>query len=180
MLKIVTLPAKNLRERSKEVDRDFLLNVDTQKLMLEMIEAMYKNDGIGLAAPQIGKNLRICVIGEGADKKLEDDLILVNPVWEKTSKQTNVDLEGCLSVPGTVGKVKRFSRIYVTAWNKDGNKIEFEAKNFLARVIQHEVDHLDGILFIDKATDIFKEEISQKMEKLIYSPKSSDTHSLKI
>lgn len=180
MLHILTLPAKSLREKSKEVDRNFLLNVDTQKLMLEMIEAMYKNDGIGLAAPQIGKNIRICVIGKAADKKMEDDLILVNPVWEKTGKKTNVDLEGCLSVPGAFGKVKRFARIYVTAWDKDGNKIEFEAKNFLARVIQHEVDHLDGILFIDKATDIFKEETSQKMADLTHLSKLSDTHSLKI
>lgn len=167
MLKIITLPVASLRERSKEIDRDFLLSDEIQKLMTEMIETMYHDDGIGLAAPQIGQNIRLCVIGKEADKKLKEDLILVNPVWEKTSKKTNVDVEGCLSVPRTFGKVKRFSQIYVTALSKDGDKIEFEANNFLARVTQHEVDHLDGILFIDKATDIFKEE-------------NGDTHSLKI
>ena len=154
MLNVITLPATSLRERSKEIDRDFLLKPETQKLMVEMIDTMYQDDGAGLAAPQIGKNIRICVIGQEADKKLTKDLILVNPVWEKISKKTNLDTEGCLSVPGVFGRVKRFSKIYVTALDRKANKIEFEAKNFFARVIQHEVDHLDGILFIDKATDI--------------------------
>ena len=155
MLPIVKNPTPSLRERSTEIDRDFLLFKETQKLIDEMVPTMYGDDGIGLAAPQVGKNVRICVIGKAADKKLKEDLVLINPIWEKTSKKTNVDTEGCLSVPKTFGKVKRYTRIHVTALDRDANEIEFNAKNFFARVIQHEVDHLDGVLFIDKATDIY-------------------------
>ena len=178
MLKIITLPAKSLRERSKEVDRDYVNAAETQKLMAEMIATMYEDDGIGLAAPQIGQNIRICVIGQEADKGLKDDLILINPVWKKTSKKTNFDLEGCLSVPHTFGKVKRFSEIYVTALDRNANKIEFAAKKFFARVIQHEVDHLDGILFVDIATDICTED--NRPNDLLCPPNLSDKHSLNI
>jgi peptide deformylase len=158
MLNIITLPSNSLREPSKEIDKDFLKLPETQKFIDEMIPMMYKSDGVGLASPQVGKNIRICVISKEADKKLKQDLILVNPAWERTGKKTNTDVEGCLSVPDTFGKVKRFSRISVKAWNRDGEEISFEAKKFLARVIQHECDHLDGILFVDKAFDICKTE----------------------
>jgi len=154
MLKILTDPTPSLRKRSKEIDHDFLLSQKTQKLIDEMIPKMYESDGIGLAAPQIGENIRICIIGKESDKKLKEDLVLVNPVWEKTSKKTDIDTEGCLSVPNTFGKVKRYVHIQVDALDRNGNKISFSAKKFLARVIQHEVDHLDGILFVDKAKDI--------------------------
>ncbi|KKQ28128.1 MAG: Peptide deformylase [Candidatus Magasanikbacteria bacterium GW2011_GWC2_37_14] len=161
MLKIVTLPNPKLRERSTEIDRDFLLSPEIQTLIIEMSPKMYTSDGIGLAAPQVGYNIRLCIIGKEAlklDKKnklpVEFDLILVNPTWQKTSRKTNIDEEGCLSVPGIIGKVKRQSDIEVEAWNEKGEKIKFAAHNYFARVIQHEVDHLDGILFIDKAKDI--------------------------
>ena len=80
----------------------------------------------------------------------------MNPVWTKTSIRKDWDTEGCLSVPKTYGKVKRYKHIMVKALDKDGNELNFEAHNFFARVIQHEVDHLDGILFIDKAKDIYE------------------------
>lgn len=155
MLKIITLPAKSLTQRSKEIDPDFLLSAEVQKLIAAMIPKMYTSDGIGLAAPQIGKNIRICIIGKEADKNLKEDLVLVNPVWEKTSKKKNVEIEGCLSVPNTSGKVSRYTNIQVNGLDRLGKQISFVAKKFFARVIQHEVDHLNGILFIDKAKDIF-------------------------
>lgn len=162
MLKIVTLPAKNLRERSVEIDRDFLLKKETQKLIKEMIPTMYAADGIGLAATQVGNNIRVCTIGKAAipEKHLlkQEDLILVNPVWRKTSIRKVEDLEGCLSVPKTWGKVKRYKNIQVTAWDQNGNPLSFNASDMLARVVQHEVDHMDGILFIDKAKDIHQVE----------------------
>jgi len=180
MLKIITLPTPSLRERSKEIDRDFLLSPQTQKLIDEMIPKMYESDGIGLAAPQIAHNIRICIIGKDSDKKLKEDLVLVNPTWKKSSKKKNTDLEGCLSVPHTFGKVIRYTHIDVQALDRHGNKISFSAKKFLARVIQHEVDHLDGILFIDKATEIYKEEINNKPNKTIQQTNLKDEHSLKI
>ena len=121
-----------------------------------MIPTMYGDDGIGLAAPQVANNIRICIIGKQADKSLGSDLVLVNPVWTKNNKKTNIDDEGCLSVPGKFGKVKRYTDIHVDAWDRHGNPLSFDAKQFFARVVQHEVDHLDGILFIDKATDIYE------------------------
>jgi len=161
MLKIVTLPNPKLRERSTEIDRDFLLSKEIQELISEMISKMYNSDGIGLAAPQVGHNIRLCIISKDAlklDKKnilpTEFDLVLINPVWQKTSRKTNIDEEGCLSVPGLLGKVKRHSDIEVEAWNEKGEKIKFSAHNYFARVIQHEVDHLDGVLFVDKAKDV--------------------------
>jgi peptide deformylase len=159
MLNIVTLPATSLRDRSKEIDRDVLLSEETQELIREMIPKMYDADGIGLAAPQVGHNIRICVIGKDAIPRghallKKADLVLVNPVWERTSRKTEVDQEGCLSVPGKVGNVKRYKDIRVQALDQKGQLISFDAKNFFARVVQHEVDHLNGILFIDKAKDI--------------------------
>lgn len=175
MLKIVTLPTESLREQSKEIDRDFLLSEKTQKLLDEMVPAMYKYDGVGLAAPQIGHNIRVCTIAKVADKKLKEDLILVNPTWEKISKKKNTDTEGCLSVPQVFGKVVRYSDIHVEAWDRHGNKLSFDAKKFFARVVQHECDHLNGVLFIDKATDLYKEEPS-----ITKTAANKDDHTIKI
>jgi peptide deformylase len=156
MLEIVKIPIQTLRERSLEVTRNFLMDSDTQKLIDEMVPTMYDDDGIGLAAPQVGQNIRICVIGKDADIELNDDLILINPIWSPKSRKKNVDVEGCLSVPGIFGKVKRYTNIDVSAWDRHGAELHFEAKNFFARVVQHEVDHLNGVLFIDKARDIYE------------------------
>lgn len=165
ILPIVTVPTESLRIRSTEVDRDVLLSDDTQTFIDNMIPTMYDDDGIGLAAPQVGNNIRICVVGKEAvpnrlkvstgDINPREDLVLVNPVWQKTSRKTAWDTEGCLSVPRTFGKVKRYTNIAVTAQDRHGNDVAFDASAFFARVIQHEVDHLDGILFIDKAKDVY-------------------------
>ncbi len=162
MLEIITIPTESLREKSKEIDRDFLLSADTQHFIQQLIATMYNDDGAGIASPQVRKNIRVCIIGKSGiklDKKTSindnEDLILVNPVWTKTSIRKDWDTEGCLSVPKIYGKVKRYKHIMVKAWDKDGQEINFEAHNFFARVIQHEIDHLDGVLFIDKAKDIY-------------------------
>ncbi len=175
MLKIATIPTESLRERSTDVDRDYLFSADIQHFIQELIAIMYNTDGIGIAAPQVGKNIRLCIIGKSAlqiDYKTRSgktrfkkagldpnsDLILVNPIWTKTSIKKDWDNEGCLSVPKTYGKVRRYKNISVKALDKDGKEINFEANNFFARVIQHEADHLDGVLFIDKAKDIYQVE----------------------
>lgn len=166
MLPIIKLPTPSLRQRSVEIDRETLLSADVQKLIQDMIPTMYGDDGIGLAAPQVARNIRVCVVGKDAvhmdnrpnetkKSKAEKDLVLVNPVWERVSKKTAWDTEGCLSVPKKYGKVKRYTEIKVSAWDEKGNPLEFIAKKFFARVIQHEVDHLDGVLFIDKAKGVY-------------------------
>jgi len=156
ILPIVTIPTPSLRDRSKEVTRDFVLQADTQEFIKNLIITMYADDGIGIASPQVGKNIRICIVGREATPDKKQDLVLVNPVWSKTSRKTEWDTEGCLSVPKVYGKVKRYTNIHVDALDAQGNPISFEAKKFFARVIQHEVDHLDGVLFIDKAKDTYE------------------------
>lgn len=166
MLPIVKLPTASLRERSKEIDTAFLLTPETQQLIQDMIPTMYGDDGIGLAAPQVGQNIRLCIVGKASIPKKHElravtadqnkDLILVNPVWKKMSRKMVWDTEGCLSVPKVFGKVQRQKYIAVKALDECGHQLQFTAENFFARVIQHEVDHLDGILFIDKAKDVYR------------------------
>ena len=123
-----------------------------------MMPVMYSADGIGLAGVQVGHSLRICTIGKLAvppkHTLKQEDFVLINPVWTNASKRKKEDSEGCLSVPKTFGKVNRYKYIKVTALDRHGNSLSFDAKDLLARVVQHEVDHMDGILFIDKATNI--------------------------
>jgi len=164
MLDIVKIPTPSLRERSRELEVGELNTPEIKKLIADMIPTMYGDDGIGLAAPQVGVNIRIFSIGKDAIPKRHKiwkslggewrDLIFINPEWGKTSKKTTTEMEGCLSVPGVFGKVKRWKDIEVTAQDSFGEKFTFDASNFFARVIQHETDHLNGILFIDKASDL--------------------------
>lgn len=173
MFKVIALPTKSLRQASDEVDAVYLLKPETQNFMDELIKTMYDDDGIGIAAPQVARNVRVCVIGKDAippDCAYHgSDLILANPRWEKISKKTLIQQEGCLSVPGLIGKVKRCKDIKVSALDKKGKEISFEARGFFARVVQHEVDHLNGILFIDKATDIRRVESKKPINPEVIS-----------
>ncbi|MEK7644639.1 MAG: peptide deformylase [Patescibacteria group bacterium] len=162
---IVKLPAASLRQPSLPIDRREIKSKKIQELVVALIPTMYAADGIGIAAPQVGKNIRLCVIGKmafkkhkrvnGANESTDTDMALINPSWVKLSKKTAVDVEGCLSVPGKQGKVRRYRDILVSAMNASGENVEFEAHGYLARVVQHEVDHLDGILFVDRAIEIY-------------------------
>ncbi|MBI2436898.1 MAG: peptide deformylase [Candidatus Magasanikbacteria bacterium] len=134
MFPIVKLPTQSLKDPSTEVDRDFVLQADTQEFIKELIETMYAGDGIGIASPQVGKNVRICIVGKDAVPGKEKDFVLINPVWQKTSRKKVWEVEGCLSVPKTFGKVARYVGIHVEAMNEAGKKIEFDAHKFFARV----------------------------------------------
>jgi peptide deformylase len=127
------------------------LSSDIQKLIPEMIETMLKKDGIGLAGPQIGKSFRIIVIHH-KDK----DLVMINPRMIKKSLTKDWDEEGCLSVPEIFGDVRRCKKVIVKYIDENGKEQKLSGEGLLARVIQHEIDHLDGILFIDKAKNIRK------------------------
>jgi len=136
-----------LRKVSKRVEK---IDHKILELLEDMAETMYKANGIGLAAPQVGILKRIVVIDIG------DGIIeLINPeILEESGEQE--DIEGCLSIPGVVGEVKRPYRVRVEALNRDGQKFVVEGEGLLARALCHEMDHLDGVLFIDKAKNIRK------------------------
>jgi len=149
MLKIITHPNPILKQRSQEVTD--VLDSEIQALLPEMKETMIKGDGVGLAAPQIGKNIRLFVI------RLEDEnFIMFNPVIVQKSFWQEWDEEGCLSVPHIFGDVKRNKSVVVEYTDEKNQKQKMGAKSLLARIIQHEIDHLDGILFIERAKNIKK------------------------
>ena len=133
-----------LRKKCRPVE-----TIDEKILTLldDMAETMYSADGVGLAAPQIGVLKRIAVIDVG------DDLIeLINPEVISFSGSQTAD-EGCLSVPGKYGKVERPQKVTVRATDRDGNLFEIEGEDLLARALCHEIDHLDGVVFVDKVTE---------------------------
>ena len=146
LLKIKTAGDPVLKEVSAPVDK---ITKRLRKLLDDMAETMYASDGVGIAAPQVGESIRVCVVD--VDKKNRYDLI--NPVitWREGSV---VDNEGCLSCPNLFGDVERAEKIRVEYTSRFGKKKILEADGLLARCIQHEIDHLDGQLFIDIAKNI--------------------------
>jgi len=159
-LPIVTYPAPSLRERSQEIDPDVIGTPEFQEFCDVMVATMFKEDGVGLAAPQVGRNERLIVVN-----RKEGPEVFINPEITKASKEMQTGTEGCLSVPGGVwGIVERHKRISIRALNRHGRTVEFSAKGMDAVVFQHEIDHIDGILFIDKATEIV--EGKKQLEKI--------------
>lgn len=141
-LTIVTNPNPVLRAHSTEITE---VTDEIKALAQNMIETMVAAQGVGLAAPQVGKTLRLIIVGD------KTQLPMINPVITARSFRKDVMEEGCLSIPGVTVAVKRSTGITVQYTNLDGERISLKQKGFLARVIQHEVDHLDGILIIDKS-----------------------------
>lgn len=136
-----------LRMRSEEVPVDLINSSDVQTLIRDLVETMREYQGVGLAAPQVHENLRIFV----AEVPKEVDLkIVVNPSLSILKKDTITTWEGCLSIPSIRGQVRRPSLVKVDGFDQYGNEIEFEANNFLSAIVQHESDHLDGVLFLDR------------------------------
>ncbi len=147
VLNILTSENKKLRQKAKPIAADSLDKI--QELATNLRETMEKKDGIGLAAPQIGQSVRLICIHQNAFSGSEH-LLLVNPKITFFSKKRIVDEEGCLSVPDFFGLVSRADKIRVNYLDLQGHKLNLKAKGMFARVLQHEIDHLDGILFIDK------------------------------
>jgi peptide deformylase len=143
--KVLTLPNQVLRSKAEPVER---INSGVLRVLDNMRDTLYAEDGVGLAAPQIGISKRLVVIDIGDSQLIE----LINPeiIMMEGEKAGN---EGCLSIPGVVGVVKRAERVKVKALNRQGEEIQVEGSDLLARAFQHEIDHLDGILFIDKAIE---------------------------
>jgi len=135
-----------LRQKSQLISNNEITKPDMQKFFESLKETMYKKDGVGLAAPQVGQLLRVvCVNMENNIAK-----IFINPHITKKSWLKTIMEEGCLSIPGIYGKVKRPKKITVSYQNRQGESITEKMSPLASRIIQHEIDHLDGILFTDK------------------------------
>ena len=172
MVTIVQNGDKVLRKIAKEVPISSITKPKIQKILAEMSEALHsQNDGVAIAAPQIGESFRIFVIsgrifdedfirgtgsteGKSYKKNRNPDMIFINPILKKISKDKKLMSEGCLSVRPLYGKVRRATRATVEAYNEHGEKVTMNGTGLLAHIFQHENDHLDGVLFIDKAKDL--------------------------
>jgi peptide deformylase len=157
---IVTTPNPVLRKKAHKVT-DF--GSETQKLIDDMVETMRVAPGVGLAAPQVDFSLRVVVVEYGDDEDEEAPkklFTLVNPEIIRYSPETMPGNEGCLSVLGFQGEVERSLEVTVKALNRHGKPVKIKAKDWMARIFQHEIDHLDGVLFVDRATKVWKAEES--------------------
>ncbi len=156
ILDIVTFPEPSLRLKAKQVTK---FDYELQTLVDSMFETMRDAPGVGLAAPQIGQSLRLVVV-EYTDDEDENarpkKYVLVNPEIVKRSEEMVTDIEGCLSLPGLAGTVERHEAVTIKAKNRFGKTLKIEAEGWLARIFQHEIDHLDGVLYIDRAEEVFE------------------------
>jgi len=161
ILDIVTLPQAILRHKAHKVT-DF--GPDLQTLVDDMIDTMRQAPGVGLAAPQVGESSRLMVVEYGDEENDEIPpklYVMANPEITRSSPETVLGTEGCLSVPGIQGDVERLESITVKGLNRHGHPMTVKAKGWLARIFQHEIDHLDGILFVDRAEKLWQAEEHQ-------------------
>lgn len=159
---ILLYPDPILRRRCPEVDG---FGAELEALVRDLADTMYAAPGVGLAAPQIGIEARVAVVDVAAGQATSRLHVLVNPQIVESVGREN-DTEGCLSIPGLSERVDRPARIRLEARDATGEPVEIEAEGFLARAICHEIDHLDGILFIDRLTGLRKEVAMRRLRKL--------------
>ncbi len=150
---ILTDGHPTLRKVAKRVERDELREPMFQQLIDDMFETLYEAPGIGLAAPQVDISKRLVVIDMHDDNRKHGPLVLINPQFTETEGEID-SVEGCLSVPGLIGDLKRYERVVCVALDRRGRKITLEGTGLFGRCLQHEMDHLDGILYTDKAQNI--------------------------
>jgi peptide deformylase len=162
---IVTLPEPVLRRKAKPITK---FDKELQTLIDDMVETMREAPGVGLAAPQINISEQLAVIEytegdddddeevEGAQPKPKKLFVIINPEIIKVSEEKVNGIEGCLSIPGLVGEVERHEAIQVKALNRYGKPVKLKVDGWMARIFQHEIDHLNGVLFTDLATRVWK------------------------
>jgi peptide deformylase len=160
ILTILEFPDERLRKKAAVVKT---VDDKIKKLVDDMLETMYESKGVGLAATQVDVHQRVIVIDVSEEK--DDPLFLINPeIIEKDGIKESE--EGCLSVPGFFEKVKRAEHVRVKALNREGQSFEFEARDLLAVCVQHEMDHLNGKLFVDYISSLKRQRIKKKLEKI--------------
>jgi peptide deformylase len=157
-MQIITLGNEILRQKADKIDK---IDEKIENLSKQMLEILVKDKGVGLAGPQLGIMKRIFVVHVGGDT----ERVFINPSIIETSHETCKFEEGCLSVPGIYANVIRPESIKMQAWNEKGRPFTLEANGLLARVILHEYDHLEGILFLDRLTENKKKMLVAKYEK---------------
>jgi len=160
ILDVLRFPDPRLRTKALPVEE---VNDDTRKIIADMFDTMYKENGVGLAATQVNIHQRIVVIDVSEDK--EQSYVLINPEIIAKNDETMINEEGCLSVPGSYAKVDRHTKVTVKALDQDGNEFELDGEELLAICIQHELDHLNGVLFVDYLSPLKRRRIQTKLEK---------------
>ena len=162
LLDIEILGSRVLREEAAPVDT---VTDELRRLIQDMFDTMYNAEGIGLAGPQVGVSRRVLVVDVTNDDESRHVHALINPVIVESSKATDKAVEGCLSIPGIEEKVSRPVRVTVEAMSPDGDPVRIEADDLLARALQHEVDHLDGVLFLDRLSPLKRSIVLKKWRK---------------
>lgn len=162
---ILKFGAPELQRESEPVET---FDGKLRDLARDLLETMYAAPGIGLAAPQVGVNLRLLVVDISAGEEKGNQIVLVNPeILEQEGEQKGE--EGCLSIPGFTAMVERPQRIRIAGQDTRGHRVEMEAQDLLARALCHEVDHLDGVLYLDRISFFKRDLIKRKIRKLIRS-----------
>ena len=155
---IVYNPDPVLRRKAHKITK---FDKDLQVLIDDMVETMREAPGVGLAAPQVGVSSRLIVV-EYAENEEEDEdapkklYVVINPEIDEASEDMELGVEGCLSVPRMMGEVNRYLQVTVKGFNRQGKPIKLKLKGWLARIFQHEIDHLEGILYTDRATKLWR------------------------
>ena len=159
---IVIEPDPILRKKSEKLEK---VNLETQKFLDDMLDTMYSAPGIGLAAVQVGVLKRLIVVDITKDEEKKNPLFFINPIITQKSEKTSIHEEGCLSIPGYFAEIERPAECQVEYIDYNGNKKSLKATGLLSTCIQHEIDHLNGILFIDYLSKIKKDMIIKKLTK---------------
>jgi len=160
-VRIVPYPHPVLRHVSKPIKR---FDADLREKIRQMFDLMYEAEGVGLAANQVDLPLRLFIVNLKADPKKGEEFVFLNPVITRPKGNAEQE-EGCLSLPGVRGKVKRPEKVLLTAYMSNGKEYEAEVDGLMARVVQHELDHLDGVLFPDRMSDTAKADIAEEIEE---------------
>ena len=163
LLDIKKYPERVLKQKAASIES---IDAHTQNLIDDMIETMRAARGVGLAANQIGVLKRLCVIDASTGEEKCPLIILINPLIIEKEGAVESD-EGCLSIPGYTTSVKRAESVYVRGLNREGRTVEIEGTGLLARALQHEIDHLDGLLIIDRMSPIKKEFFKRRYKKFL-------------
>lgn len=163
VLPIIMYPDRRLKSKSRPIKS---IDKDIERLLDDMAETMYEAPGVGLAAPQVGVNVRAIVVDISVREETTTGLIkLLNPAIIFSEGQ-QIGEEGCLSIPGFSSLVKRKGLIKVEGLNEKGEEMEIECSGLLSRVLQHEIDHLDGILFIDRLSRLKRELLKKRIDRV--------------
>jgi len=160
ILSVLRFPDERLKTKAAQVTE---VNDNIKAIVNDMFETMYDENGVGLAATQVNIHQRIVVMDVSENK--ETPLVLINPEIIAKSEETLINEEGCLSVPGCYAKVDRHAKVTVKALDINGNEFTLDGENLLAICIQHELDHLQGILFVDYLSPLKRKRIKTKLEK---------------